>query len=418
MSLFLQKLFRIQKFTQYEIFMSGGIDLRIILYTGKGGVGKTSIAAATAVKCAREGKKTLVVSTDPAHSLGDSFDIRLGSEPAELGENLWAQEIDTVHEIEKGWGVIQKYMTDLFTAKAVKDISTEELMAFPGMEDLLSLLRILGYYKENRFDVIIVDCAPTGETLALLSFPELLKWWMEKLFPIQKKVLKVATPIIEPLLKIPMPTTGVMDEIDKMYNSLEEMKKVFSDREVTSIRIVVNPEKMVVKEAQRSFTYLNIYNFNVDAIVINRVLPASVGDSHFAAWKDIQKKYMAEIDDSFSPIPIYKAPLFETEVVGLQMLGRLSEEIFSGYDPAEILFSGRAQEITKDGSDYIFTIDIPFTGKDELALNQKGDELLVRVGSVKRNITLPRTVAALSVIKAKYEDNKLKIWFGGDKNAG
>jgi arsenite-transporting ATPase len=372
----------------------------------------------TAVKCAKEGNKTLVVSTDPAHSLGDSFDVKLSNEPVELGENLWAQEIDTIHEIEKSWGVIQRYLTNLLSAKSVKDISTEELTVFPGMEDLLSLLRILGYYKENRFDVIIIDCAPTGETLALLSFPEMLKWWMEKLFPLQKKILKVATPIIEPLLKIPMPTSGVMDEIDKMYHALEEMKEVFSDRDVTSIRIVVNPEKMVVKEAQRSFTYLNIYDFNVDAVVVNRVIPESVGDSHFKAWKDIQKKYMAEINDSFSPIPIFIAPLFETEVVGRPMLERLSGEIFAGNDPTKILYTGRAQEIKKDGDEYIFLIDIPFTQKDELSLNQKGDELLVKVGSVKRNITLPRTVAALSVKKAKFEDNKLKIWFGGDEIAG
>jgi arsenite-transporting ATPase len=391
--------------------------MRIILYTGKGGVGKTSIAAATAVKSARDGKKTLVVSTDPAHSLGDSFDIKLESEPMELADNLWAQEIDTIHEVEQGWGVIQKYLTDLFTAKAVKDITTEELTVFPGMEDLLSLIRILGYYKEGRFDVIIIDCAPTGETLALLSFPEMLRWWMEKLFPIKKKAIKIAGPIVEPLLKIPMPTTGVLDEIDKMYLALDEMKKVFSDREVTSIRIVVNPEKMVVKEAQRSFTYLNIYNFNVDAVIVNRVIPDGVTDSYFTTWKDIQKKYRAEISDSFSPIPIYNAPLFETEIVGLPILDRLSKAVFGDSDPTEIKYTGRAQEVTKDGSDYVFAIDIPFAQKDELSLNQKGDELYIKVGNVKRNLTLPRTIAALSVKKAKFEDEKLKIWFGGEGNA-
>jgi arsenite-transporting ATPase len=235
------------------------------------------------------------------------------------------------------------------------------------MEDLLSLVRILGYYKEGRFDVIIIDCAPTGETLALLSFPEMLRWWMEKLFPMKKKAIKIVGPIVEPLLKIPMPSNNVLDEIDKMYYSLDEMQKVFSDREVTSIRIVVNPEKMVVKEAQRSFTYLNIYNFNVDAIVVNRVIPDSVTDSYFSAWKDIQKKYMAEIQDSFSPIPIYTAPLFETEIVGLPILDRLSKEVFSESDPTEIKFSGRSQEVTKDGSDYILAIDIPFTDKSRSA---------------------------------------------------
>ena len=388
--------------------------MRIILYTGKGGVGKTSVAAATAVRSAAEGKKTLVVSTDPAHSLGDSFDIKLSNEPMALRENLWAQEIDTTHEVEEGWGVIQKYFTDLFTAKAVKDITTEELTVFPGMEDLLSLLRILGYYKDGKFDVIVIDCAPTGETLALLSFPEMLRWWMEKLFPIKKKVLKVAGPIVEPLLKIPMPSGQVLSEIDKMYYNLEEMKKVFSDRDVTSIRIVVNPEKMVVKEAQRSFTYLNIYDFNVDAVVVNRVIPDGVTDSYFSVWKDIQKKYLAEIGDSFSPIPIFRAPLFETEVVGFPVLERMAEEVFGDADPTSINYVGRAHEIKKEGDSYVMSIDIPFAEKDALSLNQKGDELIVRVGNVKRNITLPRTIASLVVKKAKFEENKLKIWFGGE----
>jgi arsenite-transporting ATPase len=205
--------------------------------------------------------------------------------------------------------------------------------------------------------------------------------------------------------------------MERMYDALDEMKRVFSDRETTSIRIVVNPEKMVVKEAQRSFTYLNIYNFNVDAVIVNRVIPQSVTDSYFKAWKDIQNKYMAEISDSFSPIPIFTAPLFETEIVGLPVLDRLSWEVFGDDDPTDIKYTGRAQQFTKDGDNYVFTIDIPFSQKDDLSLNQKGDELFVRVGAVKRNITLPRTIAALSVKKAKFEDSRLNIWFGGGEDA-
>lgn len=390
--------------------------MRIILYIGKGGVGKTSIAAATALKCAKQGSKTLVISTDPAHSLGDSFDQKLSNEPMVIRENLWAQEIDTIHEVEEGWGVIQKYFTDLFTSKAVKDITTEELTVFPGMEDLLSLLRILKYYKEGRFDVIIIDCAPTGETLALLSFPEMLRWWMEKLFPIKKTAIKVMGPVMEPLLKIPMPSGQVIDEIDKMYYALDEMKKVFSDRDVTSIRIVVNPEKMVVKEAQRSFTYLNIYDFNVDAVVVNRMMPEDVSDNYFSVWKEIQKKYNAEIIDSFSPIPIYYAPLFETEVVGQAMLERMADAVFMDESPAEIKFIGRTQSVVKDGNDYILSIDIPFVEKEALSLNQKGDQLIIKAGSVKRSITLPRTLTALTISKAKFEEIRLKIWFGGGQN--
>ena len=265
--------------------------MRIILYTGKGGVGKTSIAAATAVKSAGEGRKTLVVSTDPAHSLGDSLDLKLTSEPVEIQENLWAQEIDSIHEVEKGWGKVQEYLTALFTAKTIKDITTEELTVFPGMEDLLSLLRILNYYKEKTFDVIIIDCAPTGETLALLSFPDMLRWWMDKLFPLKRKAMKLVGPVAGPILGVPMPSDGVMGEIENIYNQLDEMRQIFSDRETTSIRIVVNPEKMVIKEARRSFTYLNLYDFNIDAIIVNKVIPEKVTDEYFKVWMDIQKKY-------------------------------------------------------------------------------------------------------------------------------
>ncbi len=390
--------------------------MRIILYTGKGGVGKTSIAAATAVTSAMEGKKTLVVSTDPAHSLGDSFDIKLSNEPQEIRSNLWAQEIDSIHEVEEGWGKVQKYLTELFTAKAVKDITTQELTVFPGMEDLLSLLRILKYYKEGRFEVIIIDCAPTGETLALLSFPEMLRWWMEKLFPLKRKAIKVVGPVAESLLKVPMPSTQVLDEIDSMYYQLDEMKQIFSDRQTTSIRIVVNPEKMVIKEAQRSFTYLNIYDFNVDAVVVNRVIPDNVTDAYFKVWKDIQKKYRQEIMESFSPIPIYYAPLFETEVVGMPMLERMAKEVFQDEDPVSIKYNGRAQAVHKDGDDYILAIPMPFTDKEELSLNQKGDQLIIKAGSVKRNITLPRTLLDFSVKRAKFEEDLLKIWFGGEKS--
>jgi arsenite-transporting ATPase len=390
--------------------------MRIIIYTGKGGVGKTSVAAATALKSSQEGLKTLVVSTDAAHSLGDSFDIKLSNEPEEISENLWAQEIDTIHEVEEGWGKIQKYLTELFMAKAVKDITTEELTVFPGMEDLLSLLRILKYYKEDRFDVIIVDCAPTGETLALLSFPEMLRWWMEKLFPFKKKAVKIVGPIVGPILGIPMPSGQVLDEIDTMYYQLDEMRKIFSDRDTTSIRIVVNPEKMVIKEAQRSFTYLNIYDFNVDAVIVNKVIPENVTDDYFKVWKDIQRKYKTDIIESFSPIPIYYAPLFETEVVGITMLGKMAEEVFKDENAVDIKYNGRAQKVDKDGEDYILSIAMPFMDKKDLSLNQKGDELFIKAGSIKRNITLPRTLLNFSIKKAAFEDEMLKIRFGSDSN--
>lgn len=322
--------------------------MRIILYTGKGGVGKTSISAATAIQSAKQGLKTLVMSTDPAHSLGDSFGIKLSSEPLEIRENLWAQEINTIYEMEKGWGKLQKYITLLFTSKAADDITTEELTMFPGMEDLISLLRVLDYYKHNTYDVIIIDCAPTGETLAMLSFPDMLGWWMEKLFPIKRKILKVVRPVAQPLLGVPLPTDDIMDELTNTLEQLGEMRDILSNRKVTSIRVVVNPEKMVIKEAQRSFTYLNLYDYNVDAIMINRVIPNTVTDPYFQAWKDTQKKYKALIKDSFQPLPIYEAPMFEQEVVGLAMLERVGNALFkSDPSPTEVKFNGRTQYVKK-----------------------------------------------------------------------
>lgn len=389
--------------------------MRIILYTGKGGVGKTSIAAATALKSAEKGLKTLVVSTDAAHSLGDSFDIKLSSEPVEIEKNLWAQEIDTIHEVEQGWGKVQEYLTALFTAKAIKDITTEELTVFPGIEDLLSLLRILKYCREKTYDIIIIDCAPTGETLALLSFPEMLRWWMEKLFPVKRKAVKVVKPVVEPLLGIPLPSDSVMGEFENIYNQLDEMRQILSDRSVTSIRIVVNPEKMVIKEAQRSFTYLNIYDFNVDAVVVNRVIPETVTDEYFKVWKEIQKKYKDMILDSFSPIPIYYAPLFDNEIVGVDMLRRMGDEVFKDEDPTGIKYDKRTQEVIKDGNEYVFSIYMPFTDKRELDLNQRGDELIIRTQNIKRSITLPRTLQNLDIKGAKYDGDNLKVRFGGKK---
>lgn len=390
--------------------------MRIILYTGKGGVGKTSIAASTAIKIAKRGLKTIVLSTDAAHSLGDSFDIDLSPEPVKIMENLWAQEIDSIHEVEKGWGKVQKYITTLLTSKTIKDITTEELTVFPGMEDLLSLIRVLNYYKEKTYDVIIIDCAPTGETLALLSFPEMMKWWMDKMFPIKRKAAKIVKPIVEPLFKIPLPSDDVLGEIENIYNQLDEMRTILGNRDVTSVRIVVNPEKMVIKEAQRSFTYLNVYDYNVDSIVINRVMPAEVEEGYFSGWKNIHKKYKELILENFSPIPIYEAPLFDKEVVGIDMLEKMGDEVFKNENPVEIKYNVRTQEIKKDNDEYEFSIYLPFSDKKDIDLSQKGDELIIKTKNLKRNIILPRTIQSLDVIGAKFEEDYLKVRFGVMKN--
>jgi len=306
---------------------------------------------------------------------------------------------------------VQEYLTALFTTKTVKDITTEELTVFPGMEDLLSLLRILGYYREGRFDCIIIDCAPTGETLSLLSFPELLRWWMDRLFPMKRKVAKIIRPVIQPFTEIPLPGDDILGEIESIYHQLDEMREVFADREVTSIRIVVNPEKMVIKEAQRSFTYLNIYNYNIDGIIVNRVMPEEVTDGYFSGWKDIQKKYRTLIDESFSPVPVFEAPLFEQEVVGIEMLRRMGEAVFGGRDPEAILFRSRTQRVEKNEAGYVMTVSMPFAAKDEVQLSQKGDELIIRVGAVKRVMTLPRSLTSLRITGARFADGGLELHF-------
>ena len=393
--------------------------MRIILYTGKGGVGKTSVAAATAIRSAEMGNKTLVVSTDAAHSLGDSLDIDLMADPVKIEDNLWAQEIDATNEVESGWGQIQNYLTALFSSKAVSGITTEELTIFPGIEELLCLFRILGYYKENKYDVIIVDCAPTGETLALLSFPEVLRWWITKLFPIQKQMVKIARPIVEPLLGVPMPSNSVMNEIENVCGQLDEIKQILSNRETSSIRLVTNPEKMVVKEAKRSFTYLNIYNYNVDAVVINKVIPDAATGDYFTVWKDIQKAHIEMTHESFHPVPIYYAPWYEREVVGKDMLIRMANDVFKDENPTEIKINLRPFEVEKTQSGYSLSMYLPFSEKKDLSLNQKGDELAIRAGKIKRNVTLPKILTGMSVSGAKFEEDMLNINFikGGEKNA-
>ena len=236
---------------------------------------------------------------------------------------------------------------------------------------------------------------------------------MDKLFPFKRKALRIVRPVIEPILGIPMPHDSVMGEIETIYNQLDEMKRVLSDRKITSVRIVVNPEKMVIKEAQRSYTYLNIYDFNIDAVIVNRVIPDDVTDAYFSVWKSIQKQYRQAINDSFAPLPMLHAPLFEKEIVGIGMLERLGGELFSESDPAAIMFDRRIQQVEKTGNEYLFSIYMPFVEKKEIHLNKKGDELIVKVGSVKRTITIPRTLVNVPVAGAKFEGETLKIRFGG-----
>src|SRR3954462_14912326 len=302
---------------------------RTILYTGKGGVGKTSVAAATARRCAAGGLKTIILSTDPAHSLSDSLEAELGSEPTPCGDLLWGQEVQAQDEMERHWENVQEWLAELLAEHGGDQITAEELTVPPGMDELFSLLQIKRHHEEARFDAIIVDCAPTGETLRLLSFPDVCTWWLEKVFPWEKRLMAAARPFARSLLDIPLPSEAVMDDVQRLVRNLVEMNTILRDRETTTIRLVMNPDRMVVREAMRTFTYLNLYGYLTDAVVVNRVFPDEAADGYFGAWAETHKRQMELVEPGFAPVPVLSAPYFEREVLGAEMLDRLGAELFS-----------------------------------------------------------------------------------------
>lgn len=386
--------------------------MRIIIYTGKGGVGKTSIAAATAVKMAKQGKRTLILSTDAAHSLADSLDMRIGPEPVSISENLWGQEVNSLRETEKNWGIVQGWLTALLDKAQLTDIATEEMLVFPGMEELFSLLQIKEHAQSGNYDVIVVDCAPTGETLRLLSYPNVLNWWLEKMFPNERRLIKLVRPVAKFINNVDLPSDDVLDSVEQLARSLEELQRIVLDPEMTSVRLVLNPEKMVLAEAKRSFTYLNLFGFNTDAVIVNRVLPNEAGEGFFAYWRDIQKKYEEEIIMNFQPLPILKAPMMPKEVIGLPVLEELADIVFKDQNPSTILYRGRTEKIREEDGGMVLELSIPFVEKSDLDLTQTGDELTVNAGAYKRKVILPRPLIGRQVTGAKFSEDRLLIRFG------
>ena len=386
--------------------------MRIILFTGKGGVGKTSISAATAIRTARLGYRTIVVSTDPAHSLGDSFDQIIGPEPVQLAPNLWAQEIDLLHQMTQHWGTVQRYLSTLFAWRGMDGMVAEEASILPGMEELASLLQIGSLAESGEYDVIVVDMAPTGATLQLLAFPEMATWYIEKIFPFERTAMKIARPIMRSVTDMPMPEDDMFDAIESLVRDLSALEKLLTDREISSVRLVVNPEKMVIKEAQRAFTYLNLYNLPIDAVISNRYLPSAIQDAYFDKWKERQEHYRQIIHNAFSPLPIFRAPLMAEEVVGVTMLTKLGDAIYDKKDPATIFYRGKAQHITKEGEVYILQLPLPLVQKGEVHLHRGAfDELIVRIGGWKRHISLPAALAGKEVAGARYREDHLEIRF-------
>jgi arsenite-transporting ATPase len=387
---------------------------RTILYTGKGGVGKTSVAAATGRRCAKSGLRTIVLSTDPAHSLSDSLDARLGSEPTPCGDLLWGQEVQAQEEMERHWDAVQEWLGELLAEHGADRITAEELTVPPGMDELFSLLQIKRHHEEARFDAIIVDCAPTGETLRLLSFPDVCTWWLEKVFPWERRLVQAARPIARTFLDIPLPSDAVMDDVKRLAGNLVEMNGILRDRAHTSVRLVMNPDRMVVREAMRTFTYLNLYGYLTDAVVVNRVFPDEVADGYFGGWLETHRRQMELVRSAFSPVPILTAPFFEQEVIGPAMLDRLGEEVFDEVDAGAVLFEELSQELSADNGSANLRLAIPFAEKADIELKKIGLEVVVRVGTQKRTIVLPQALSAYRPAGARFEDGALNVTFEKD----
>jgi arsenite-transporting ATPase len=383
--------------------------MRLIVYTGKGGVGKTSCAAATALACSRSGLRTLVVSTDPAHSLGDSLQIALGPEPLLIEGNLQALEIDALHETKKQWKSFSSWLNRYFHT-GTETIESDELVLIPGLEEILALLKIRTFYKSGEYDVIIVDAAPTGETLSLLSLPDLLSWYLEKTLPNERRIARLVRPVSKPIGLV-LPDEEFFDNLESFIAELDELRRILSNRETSSVRLVMNPEKMVVQEARRSYTYLSLYDFPVDAVIVNRIFPSDAGSGYFSRWAEIQAQHLASIEAGFAGLPILRAPLFETEVLGLEMLSRLGAELFRSQAPGKVLYAGRGLSIEKEENGKMLRIPLPFAEKSDITLDQKGNELFVGVGAYRRNVSLPRSLQYMKAAKAVFEDHELLVHF-------
>jgi arsenite-transporting ATPase len=384
---------------------------RTILYTGKGGVGKTSVAASTALAIARRGYRTVVLSTDPAHSLSDSLEAQLGPAPVRVADNLWGQEVQAEAEMERHWNAVQGWLTSLLSDRGVDRILAEELTVPPGMDEIFALLQLKRHHESGEFDVIVVDCAPTGETLRLLSFPEVARWWLEKVFPWEKRMLTAARPFARTMLDLPLPGNDVLAEVQRLVSNLVEMSEILRNRELASIRLVMNPERMVIKEAQRTFTYLNLYGYLTDAVVVNRVFPEAVEGGYFDSWRAVQQEQIELVEDAFAPVPVLKAPFFDQEVIGPELLTRLGAEVFGGRDPEGVLYRDLSQELVMLDDVAELRLRIPFVEKAEIKLKKVGLELIVRVGPNKRNIILPNALASFRPREARFDHETLVVRF-------
>ncbi|MDQ6915867.1 MAG: ArsA family ATPase [Actinomycetota bacterium] len=385
---------------------------RTILYTGKGGVGKTSVAAATARRCAAAGLRTLVLSTDPAHSLSESLEAPLGSEPTPVSCDLWGQEVQAQEEMERHWSAVAEWLGEMLVERGVNPITAEELTVPPGLDELFSLLQLKRHHERGEWDAIVVDCAPTGETLRLLSFPDVARWWLEKVFPHERQLLAAARPIARTVLDVSLPGEAVFSDVQRLMDNLIAMHEILRDRERVSIRLVMNPDKMVIGEAMRTFTYLNLYGYLTDAVVVNRVFPDEVEGTYFGAWRERQREHLELVESAFAPVPVLLAPYFDSEVAGPEMLDRLGGALFGdGLAAADVLHGSLSHELEVDGSGRAarLRLNLPFASRGDISLRKIGLELVVRVDGQKRTIMLPPALAGWRATEARFADGALHV---------
>jgi arsenite-transporting ATPase len=386
--------------------------LRIILYSGKGGVGKTSLSAATAVRSAQLGHRTLVVSTDAAHSLADALGVAVGSEPTTVARNLDALEIDVNRELASHWGVIQEWLTRFMTFQSVDEAVAEEMAILPGMEELFSLLRVKHFADTRAYDVVVIDCAPTGETVRMLAAPEVLNFYFKRIFPIQRTVVRSMRPVARRMTKMPLPGDDVFSAAQTIHQQLEGLGPLLQDPARSTIRIVLNPERMVINESQRLYTYLNLFGFPVDAVIANRVLPAEARSGYLDRWVDIQARHLAEARGAFEPLPFLQARMFDREMIGVPLLEEFARDVFGGSDPTAVLFRDRPMQVKKEKGRYAMYLRLPFASKERLQVWTRGEELIVQVDNHKRHILLPRTLASRALAGAAFHDQLLRVEFG------
>jgi arsenite/tail-anchored protein-transporting ATPase len=384
---------------------------RTILYTGKGGVGKTSVAAATARRCAQAGSRTLAISTDPAHSLADALQTDVGAEPTKVDKRLWAQQVQAQDELERHWSAVSEWLGGLLMERGVDRIAAEELTVPPGGDELFSLLQIKHAVESGSYDTVIVDCAPTGETLRLLSFPDAARWWLDKVFGREQSMLAAARPLARMFLDVPLPDEKVMAEIQRLVGNLVEMHELLRDSSAVSMRLVMTPDRMVVAEAMRTFTYLNLYGYLTDAVVVNRVFPDELAEGYFGAWHEVQQEQLALVESGFAPVPVLRAPYFAHEVIGAERLDELAAALFADVDAEAVLHDRLTQELSVQNGRAELRLDLPFADKGDVKLKKIGLELVVRVDGHKRTIVLPGGMAGYKPTSASLHEGSLVVGF-------